>query len=151
MESALRTAYNLITGKELEKIEFTEVRGFTGFKEAVVKVGDLELKDAVVNTAAQAGALLDRIKKGEAEYDFVEVMACPGGCLGGGGQMLGYEPDRIKERIESIYKLEKTRKVRMSYRNEEIKALYQDYLKFPGSPRSHELLHTHYCNRPQRS
>lgn len=151
MESALRTAYNLITGKDLEKVEFTEVRGFTGFKEAVVKIGELELKVAVVNTTAQAGALLDRIKKGEAEYDFVEVMACPGGCLGGGGQILGYEPDRIKERIESIYKLEKTRKVRMSYRNEEIKTLYQDYLKFPGSPRSHELLHTHYSHRLQRS
>jgi NADH-quinone oxidoreductase subunit G/NADP-reducing hydrogenase subunit HndD len=151
MESALRTAYNLITGKDLEKVEFTEVRGFTGFKEAVAKIGELELKVAVVNTTAQAGALLDRIKKDEAEYDFVEVMACPGGCLGGGGQILGYEPDRIKERIESIYKLEKTRKVRMSYRNEEIKALYQDYLNFPGSPRSHELLHTHYSPRPQRS
>ena len=150
MESALRTAYHLVTGKDLKALEFQQVRGFEGVKEATVRIKDLELKVAVVNTLASAQELLERIKNGEASYHFVEVMTCPGGCVGGGGQMLGYDPDRIRQRIRAIYELDTRREVRQSYRNQQVMSLYRDYLERPGSPKAHELLHTRYGDRSRR-
>ncbi len=147
MESALRTAYNLVTGKDIPKLELEAVRGFDGLKEAAVDIDGTEVMVAVVNTLKKARELVERIQAGEADYHFVEVMACPGGCVGGGGQMYGFDSDRIRRRISAIYELDKTRPIRRSYENSKIAALYDDYLDKPGSHRAHELLHTGYSSR----
>ena len=150
MESALRSAHYLITGRDLEDIEFQAVRGMEGIKEATVDVDGRQIKVAVANTLGKARALMHKIESGEASYAFVEVMSCPGGCVGGGGQTYGIDADRIAKRMESIYGLERTRKVRMSYQNGKIQALYTEYLEKPGSNLAHELLHTTYGERPRR-
>jgi len=150
MESALRTAYYILTGRDLDRIEFEDVRGFEGIKEATVSIEGMELKVAVVNRLANAREILRRIKTNRENYHFIEVMACPGGCVGGGGQMYGYEPTRIQERIRSIYALDKTREVRRSYRNPAIRELYDGFLGEPGSSRAHEILHTKYAPIPRR-
>jgi iron-only hydrogenase group A len=150
MESALRTAHHLITGRDLRELEFRGVRGIEGIKEAGVVIGEMELKVAVANTLGNARTLLERIRAGEAFYHFVEIMTCPGGCVGGGGQLPGYDPDRIRRRIQAIYELDTRREVRQSYRNEQVMSLYRDFLEKPGSHRAHELLHTRYGERPRR-
>ncbi len=150
MESALRTAYHLVTGKDLKKLELHEVRGIEGVKEATVELGGTKLKVAVVNTLGHARRLAEKIRQGEADYHFVEVMACPGGCAGGGGQIYGLEKERILQRIQSIYALDQTRPIRQSYKNPYIQALYQEYLESPGSHLAHELLHTRYERRGKR-
>jgi iron-only hydrogenase group A len=150
MESALRSAHYLITGRDLEDIEFQAVRGMEGVKEATVDVDGRQIKVAVANTLGKARALMQKIESGEASYAFVEVMSCPGGCVGGGGQTYGIDADRTSKRMESIYRLERTRRIRMSYQNEKIQALYAEYLEKPGSHRAHELLHTTYGERPRR-
>jgi iron-only hydrogenase group A len=150
MESALRSAHYLITGKDLTDIELTAVRGMEGAKEATVEIQGKKLKVAVVNTLGKARTLMNRIVAGETEYAFVEVMSCPGGCVGGGGQAYGIDAERIERRMESIYRLDRTRKVRLSHRNDRVQALYAEYLEKPGSHRSHELLHTSYRERPVR-
>ena len=149
MESALRTGYNLLTGEDLTDIDyaFADVRGIQGVKEATVTVNGLDVNVAVVNTLKHARELVERVKSGEANYHFVEVMACPGGCAGGGGQMYGFETDRIKKRIAAIYELDKKRPIRMSYKNARIGELYEEFLEKPGSHRSHELFHTTYEKR----
>jgi NADH-quinone oxidoreductase subunit G/NADP-reducing hydrogenase subunit HndD len=150
MESALRTAYHLVTGKDLAELEFSEVRGIAGVKEAAVDLGGTRLKVAVVNTLANARRLAEKIRHGEADYHFVEIMACPGGCAGGGGQIYGLERERIRQRIQSIYELDRTRPIRQSYKNPQIQTLYREYLEKPGSHRAHELLHTRYEPRSRR-
>jgi iron-only hydrogenase group A len=147
MESALRTAYHLVTGKDLRKLEFAEVRGIQGVKEATVDLGGTQLRVAVVNTLGHARRLAEKIRKGEADYHFVEVMACPGGCAGGGGQIYGLDTERILKRIQSLYELDRSRPIRQSYKNPHIQALYREYLQSPGSHRAHELLHTRYERR----
>ena len=123
MESALRTAYNMLTGEDIENIDFTAVRGYDGIKEAEVTIAGTTLKVAVANTLGKARELMENVKAGGSEYAFVEVMACPGGCVGGGGQIYSIDSDRIKQRIAAVYDVEKTRKIRRSYQNERIKAL----------------------------
>jgi len=150
MESALRTAYNLITGEDLEEIDFRSVRGFEGLKEAEVEIAGQKIKVAVVNTLGKTRELIKRIQAGEADYAFVEVMACPGGCVGGGGQIYGFDWERTKARLRSVYEIEKSRRIRLSYKNEQIQALYSDYLEKPGSHLSHSLLHTKYRTRGER-
>jgi NADH-quinone oxidoreductase subunit G/NADP-reducing hydrogenase subunit HndD len=150
MESALRTAYHLITGKDLRNLDFTAVRGMEGVKEATVDIGGKELQIAVVNTLGKARSLMKRIQSGEASYAMVEVMSCPGGCVGGGGQNYGMDMDRIQKRMAAIYGLDKARTVRQSYKNDRIQALYQEKLEKPGSHVAHELLHTSYRERPRR-
>jgi iron-only hydrogenase group A len=147
MESALRTAYHLLTGKDLARLEFEDVRGMTGVKEAAVKVGDLELRIAVANRLSNARQIAEKVKSGGSPWHFIEIMACPGGCAGGGGQLCGFEPGRVEARIKAIYALEKSRAVRMSYKNPAITAVYKEYLGKPGSLRAHELLHTDYAPR----
>jgi NADH-quinone oxidoreductase subunit G/NADP-reducing hydrogenase subunit HndD len=147
MESALRSAYHLLTGKDLEKLDFEEVRGMTGVKEARVKVGDRELRIAVANKLSNARQIADRVRAGDPPWDFIEIMACPGGCAGGGGQLFGYDPQRVEERIKAIYALDKSRAVRLSYKNPAIATVYKEYLGAPGSHRAHELLHTEYAPR----
>jgi len=149
-ESALRTAHFYITGRDLEKVEFEQVRGFEGLKEAEVEIDGNKIKIAVVNRLSNARKVINAIKKGEKDYHFVEVMACPGGCAGGGGQIYGFEHDRIIERMKSIYQLDVTRKVRLSYNSPAIKEIYDNYLIKPGSQKAHHLLHTSYRARPKR-
>jgi iron only hydrogenase large subunit-like protein len=150
MESALRTAYSLVTGQDLKRLEFHEVRGIQGVKEAAVDLGGTKLKVAVVNTLGHARKLAEKIRKGEADYHFVEVMACPGGCAGGGGQIYGLDTERILKRIQSLYELDMKRPIRQSYKNPYLQALYKEFLEKPGSHRAHELLHTRYERRARR-
>ena len=147
MEAALRTVSEVLTGKELEKIDFEEVRGeVNGIKEATVKIGDLDLKVAVANGLKNAGKIMDMIEKGEAPYHFVEIMACPGGCVTGGGQPIHDAKtmatvDIHGLRKKALYEADKENKVRKSHENPVIKKLYDEYLEKPGSHKAHELLH----------
>jgi iron-only hydrogenase group A len=150
MESAIRTAYNMLTGAHMEDIDFTQVRGFEGIKEAEVTIGGNTIKVAVVNTLGKAGEFIEHLDEHLSEYAFIEVMACPGGCVGGGGQIYGYDSDRVKERIKAVYDVEKTRTVRRSYQSERIQDLYSNFLEHPGSERGHTLLHTTYYERAVR-
>lgn len=152
MEAALRTAAETITGKTLDKVEFTEVRGTRGVKEATYKVGDLELKVAVASGLANAKKLLEKIKKGEADYQFVEMMACPGGCVNGGGQPT--QPASVRNttdlkalRAAAIYEEDENMPLRKSHENPTVKVLYDEYLGKPGSEEAHHVLHTNYVAR----
>lgn len=146
MEAALRTAFELITGEKLENLDFEAVRGTTGIKETEVQIGELKLKAAVANGLANVRKLMEKIKGGE-EYHFVELMACPGGCLGGGGQPIPTNAEIREERLKAIYEIDKNKKLRKSHENPYIKKLYDEYLGEPGGHKAHELLHTHYIPR----
>nr|MBP7237805.1 [FeFe] hydrogenase, group A [Petrotogaceae bacterium] len=146
MEAALRTAYEIITGHELENLDFHEVRGLKGIKEACVKIGTQEVKVAVAHGLGNARILMERIKKGE-KFDFVEFMACPGGCIGGGGQPIPTNEEVIVERMTAVYDIDTLAKHRKSHENESVKRLYKEFFGEPLSERSHELLHTSYTVR----
>ncbi|MBQ6893392.1 MAG: iron hydrogenase small subunit, partial [Clostridia bacterium] len=146
MEAALRTAYNMLTGNNPDADAFKVVRGSEGIREAEVTAGGTTLRAAVVSGLANAGKLLDNIKSGKANYDFVEVMACPGGCAGGGGQPIVDGKELAASRGEKLYELDSANALRFSHENPEIKALYADYLEKPLSHKSHELLHTEQKN-----
>jgi len=146
MEAALRTAYELITGDELEKIDFEVLRGFEGIKKASVNIAGMEVRVAVAHGLANARKVFEMIKNGE-EYHFVEFMACPGGCLGGGGQPLAATEEVLEKRMKAIYEIDKSNKLRKSHENPYIKKIYDEYLERPGSHLSHQLLHTKYISR----
>ncbi len=152
MEAALRTAYETITKEELKDVEFSEVRGVAGIKEAVYNIGGNEVRVAVTSGTANAGKLLDMIKSGEKSYDFIEVMACPGGCVNGGGQPI--QPASVRNfkdvraiRAEALYNDDRSLPVRKSHENPDIKAVYKEYFGEPGSHKAHEILHTGYTIR----
>ncbi len=152
MEAALRTAYETVTGKELEKVNFEDVRGKKGIKKATVKIGDIELKVAVAHGLSNAKKILEEIKAGTADYQFVEIMACPGGCVTGGGQpivssKMRNEVDVRKLRADALYTIDEKKVIRKSHENPTIKKLYAEFLEKPGSHKSHELLHTSYVER----
>ncbi|HHV59746.1 MAG TPA: 2Fe-2S iron-sulfur cluster binding domain-containing protein [Clostridiaceae bacterium] len=153
MEAALRTATELITGKKVpdDSIEYNEVRGTKGVKEASIRIGALTLKAAVAHGLGNARKLLERIKAGE-QYHFVEIMACPGGCVNGGGQPI--QPSEVRswidlrsERAKAIYDEDRSMHVRKSHENPAVKKMYNEYFEKPGSEKAHELLHTHYHAR----
>lgn len=144
MEAALRTVAEVLTGKELESIDFKEVRGLTGIKEAAVPIGDLTVKIAVANTLANARIMMEKIRAGEADYHFIEIMACPGGCIGGGGQPVPVCEETRLNRIAAIYECDKNSQIRKSHENPAIKELYESWLGKPCGEKSHHLLHTHY-------
>ncbi len=147
MEAALRTAYEILTGEELGELELTQVRGIQGdIKEAEIAVGDLNLKVAVVNTLGSARKMLDSIKNG-AEYHFIEFMACPGGCIGGGGQPLPATEETLQQRTAALYEIDQHKEIRKSHENPYIKKIYEDFLGEPGSHKAHQLLHTKYLSR----
>ncbi|MFW5808855.1 MAG: NADH-dependent [FeFe] hydrogenase, group A6 [Halanaerobium sp.] len=146
MEAALRTATELITGKELEKIDFENVRGLEGIKKAEVEIDGLKLRAAVAHGLGNARRVMEMIKAGE-EFDFVEFMACPGGCMGGGGQPISSDDNVLEKRQKAIYEIDKNKKLRKSHENPYIKKLYDDYLEKPGSETAHKLLHTKYKAR----
>jgi iron only hydrogenase large subunit-like protein len=146
MEAALRTAYELITGEELAEIDFDILRGFDGLKTAAVDINGLEVKVAVAHGLANARKVFEMIKNGE-EFHFIEFMACPGGCLGGGGQPLTATEEVMEKRMEAIYEIDKNKKIRKSHENPYIKKIYEEYLDHPGSHLAHQLLHTEYVKR----
>jgi len=150
MEAALRTAYELGLGKPLPKIEFNSVRGFEGIKEATVDFDGKILKVAVAHGGANARKLLDKISAGEAYYDFIEIMACPTGCIGGGGQPKSLDKNVLVKRMEGIYTIDEKSTIRKSHENPSIKKLYEEFLEHPLSHISHELLHTTYVDRSKK-
>lgn len=152
MEAALRTVYEVVENKTLDKVEFTEVRGTDGIKEASVCLGGKEVKVAIAHGLGNARKLLDSIKSGEKDYHFIEIMACPGGCVTGGGQPIcsaktQMEVDVKAKRASVLYSEDEKATIRKSHENPDIKLLYSEFLEKPGSHTSHKLLHTHYTKR----
>ena len=147
MEAALRTVYEVVMKQDLPSLDFREVRGFEGIKEAEVVLGDTTVRVAVAHTLGNARKLLERVRSGEAFYHFIEIMACPGGCIGGGGQPIGTNTERRLERIDAIYQADRDLPLRKSHDNPEVKQLYEEFLGEPLGHRSHELLHTQYTAR----
>jgi len=151
MEAALRTAYELLTGKALADVEFKAVRGLEGSKEAVVPIeGVGDVRVAVAHGLGNARKLLERVKKGETTYHFIEVMACPGGCVGGGGQPIPVSNEKRKLRAGALYGEDKALKNRKSHENPAIKQIYDEYLGEPLGHKSHKLLHTKYTPRSKQ-
>ena len=152
MEAALRTAVETITGQTLENPEFTEVRGTKGIKEACYKVGDLEVKVAVASGLENARIICDQIKNGTSPYQFIEIMACPGGCVNGGGQPIvdAYTRRNVDVqalRAKVLYDIDKAAPIRKSHESPVVKAIYEEFLGKPGSHEAHEILHTTYVER----
>ena len=152
MEAALRTAYESLTGEELKKLDFEQVRGKEGIKRATIKIGNIDVKVAVAHGLGNAQTIMEEIKNGKADYQFVEIMACPGGCIMGGGQPIKTAKVRAtkdvrKLRADALYTIDEKSKIRKSHENPVIKKLYQEYLVEPGGHKAHELLHTHYVKR----
>ncbi len=154
MEAALRTAAIKLLGVELPSVELTEVRGVEGIKEATYNLAGNEIRVAVASGLANAKKLLDSIKSGEKTYDFIEIMACPGGCVNGGGQPI--QPASVRNfvdlravRAAALYEDDRQLPVRLSHENEDVKAIYDEYFKAPGSHKAHEILHTGYVARPK--
>ncbi len=152
MEAALRTAVKMITGEEAPSPDFEAVRGMENIKEADYKVGDLDVKVAVASGTKNAKEIMEKIKKGDSNYLFVEIMGCPGGCINGGGQPIQHAVvhnfiDLKARRAQVLYDADKANKKRMSHENSAIKELYDTYLEKPGSHKAHEILHTSYTPR----
>lgn len=156
MEAALRTVADILTGKDLEQIEYNEVRGLEGVKEASVTLPingkDTEIKLAIAHGIGNAQKLLNSIRSGEKNYHFIEIMACPGGCINGGGQPHVDAKTRMSvnvlaERAKALYEEDESRPLRKSHKNPEIIKLYDEYLGKPNGELSHKLLHTHYIER----
>jgi iron only hydrogenase large subunit-like protein len=151
MEAALRTVYEVLTGKELPSLDLTMVRGLEGVKEAVVPVeGVGDVRVAVAHGLGNARKLLEKIKRGEATYHFIEVMACPGGCVSGGGQPIPVSNEKRRLRAEALYQEDKNLKYRKSHDNPAIKAIYAEFLGEPLGHKSHKLLHTEYTERSKQ-
>ena len=147
MEAALRTSYEKATGQRLEKVEFEQVRGYDAFKEGSVNVNGQELKFAVVHSLVNARKLMKDVQEGNSKYHFIEVMACPGGCIGGGGQPRITSVEVIKKRIAGIQSVDTSKAVRRSHENPSIIKLYDDYLGEAGGDLAHHLLHTKFVKR----
>lgn len=152
MEAALRTAHEAITGKELKDIDFVEIRGARGIKRASVTIDGKEIKVVVAHGLANARKVLEEIKTGKADYQFVEIMACPGGCIMGGGQPIVNSKKRMdtdvrKLRSEALYTIDKESKIRKSHENPVLIKIYKNYLGDIGGQKAHKLLHTHYKKR----
>ncbi len=147
MEAAIRTAYFKITGEELIEFKVCAIRGLEGRKEVKIKAGDIEIGAAVVSGLENARVLLDEIRNGRDDIHFIEIMACPGGCLNGGGQPIGADDDAIKARLMSLYDIDERATIKVSHKNPEIIELYDKYLGKPLGHKSHELLHTTYGKR----
>ncbi|WP_456060823.1 NADH-dependent [FeFe] hydrogenase, group A6 [Anaerosinus massiliensis] len=144
MEAALRTVAEVYTGKELKEVDFKEVRGWQGIKEATIDLGDASIKVAIAHGLRNAEKIMEAIKAGDCDYTFIEVMACPGGCVGGGGQPIQSTVDVKKLRMDALYDIDQTHIIRKSHENPEVKALYEKYLEAPLSHKAHALLHTQY-------
>jgi len=147
MEAALRSVYEILTGKSLGKLDFYDVRGIEGVKEATVDIDGTKVNVAVAHGLGNARKLLDRVRSGEANYHFIEIMACPGGCIGGGGQPIPTNLEIRMKRIEAIYEVDRKLPLRKSHENPAVKQLYEEFLGEPNGEKAHHLLHTHYVPR----
>jgi NADH-quinone oxidoreductase subunit G len=148
MEAALRTAYEWLTNETLEKVDFEAVRGMQGIKEASVKINDLDVKVAIASGLGNARKLLEAIRAGEADYHLIEIMACPGGCINGGGQPYSNDHENIlTKRMSALYSEDKNKALRKSHENPSIIKIYKEFLGEPYGEKAHELLHTHYIKR----
>jgi NADH-quinone oxidoreductase subunit G len=152
MEAALRTAHYLVTKKELEDVNFTSIRGLDGVKEAKVEIAGKEIRIAVAHWMCNIDTVLDRVREARAKgrempYHFIEVMACRGGCVGGGGQPYGADDEVRRKRAAGLYQDDVTSAKRCSHQNPYIQKIYAEFLGSPLSRKSHELLHTHYHER----
>ena len=152
MEAALRTAADTLTGQSLEEIDYKEVRGTEGIKEATYNVAGIDVKVAVASGLRNAAAVLDKVKSGEADYQFIEIMCCPGGCVNGGGQPI--QPASVRnftdlkaERAKALYEEDLNLPLRKSHDSPIIKQVYEEFLEKPGSHKAHEILHTTYVAR----
>ena len=153
MEAALRTAYFLVTGKNLEKVEIEPVRGLAGVREGEIVINGTPIRVAVAHGLANVESVLEKVRDarkagGELPYHFIEVMACPGGCIGGGGQPYGVNGGVRAKRAAALYQHDHDRQLRFSHENPEVKRVYDDFLGRPMSHKAHELLHTRYTARP---
>ncbi len=154
MEAALRTAYDYITGGKLKNVDFENVRGLSGVKEGTVQVNEHSVKVAVAHGLSNVESVLAEVRQAKAEgretpFHFIEVMACPGGCVGGGGQPYGITDDTRRLRGEGLYQDDREKPIRYSHENPSVKALYAEFLKDPGGKQSHKLLHTTYRSIPE--
>lgn len=152
MEAALRTVADILTGEDLKRVEYCDVRGLEGIKEATVSVAGMDIKVAIAHGTGNAAKLLDAIRRGEKTYHFIEVMGCPGGCVTGGGQPIvdartRYFVDPRAARAAATYDEDESKVIRKSHQNPSIKKIYEEFLGKPGSHTAHELLHTHYVDR----
>lgn len=154
MEAALRTAVEKLSGEELKSLDFTEVRGTDGIKEASYTVNGMEVKVCVVSGLANANTIMEKVKNGTADYHFIEIMGCPGGCVNGGGQPIQHAVVRNfvalrARRAAALYEADKDMPLRKSHESEAVKRLYAEFLGEPGSHKAHEVLHTSYVARPK--
>ena len=154
MEAALRTAVEKLSGEELKSLDFTEVRGTDGIKEASYTVNGMEVKVCVVSGLANANTIMEKVKNGTADYHFIEIMGCPGGCGNGGGQPIQHAVvrnfvDLRARRAAALYEADKDMPLRKSHESEAVKRLYAEFLGEPGSHKAHEVLHTSYVARPK--
>ena len=154
MEAALRTAVEKLSGEELKSLDFTEVRGTDGIKEASYTVNGMEIKVCVVSGLANANTIMEKVKNGTADYHFIEIMGCPGGCVNGGGQPIQHAVvrnfvDLRARRAAALYEADKDMPLRKSHESEAVKRLYAEFLGEPGSHKAHEVLHTSYVVRPK--
>ncbi|VBB45819.1 NADP-reducing hydrogenase subunit HndC [uncultured Paludibacter sp.] len=148
IEAACRTAYELYTGKQLERVEFNELRGLEGIRSATIDFDGLPLNIGIAHGLGNARKLLNDIREGKSIYHAIEIMACPGGCIGGGGQPYHHGHSEIlKKRAKAIYTEDERKTLRKSHENPQIIRLYEEFLGEPGSHTAHELLHTHYFNK----
>jgi len=147
MEAALRTAYEVVTKKTLDKLDFKDVRGLEGIKTAEVDLNGLKVRVAVANGLGNARKLLEEVQAGKSPYHFIEIMCCPGGCLGGGGQPIPTNMEVKKKRAEAIYKEDAGKPIRKSHENPSVQAIYKEFLGEPLGEKSHHLLHTTYTKR----
>lgn len=151
MEAALRTVYETITGDEPSPLAFESIRGHQGIKVAEVDIDGTIVKVAITNSLGNAREILEEIQNGESPYHFIEVMVCPGGCVGGGGQPFSTNPNLRTARMKGLYKDDKQHVIRKSHENPQVKQLYDEFLGGPNSHKAHELLHTHYKARKTRA
>ena len=152
MEAALRSVSEIVTGKPLDKIAFEQVRGESGIKRAEIEIGDKKIKVVVAHGLANAQTIMEEIKSGKADYQFVEIMACPGGCITGGGQpiknaKIQEDIDVHKKRAEAMYSIDEKSVIRKSHENPVLKQIYKEFLGEPNGELAHKLLHTHYSKK----
>ena len=150
MEAAIRTAVDTLEKKNVEEIEYREVRGEKGIKEATLNITGIEIKIAVVSGLANAKKMMEQIKEGKSPYHFIEIMACPGGCVMGGGQPIKDAKTRAsvdvrKQRADALYAIDEKSVIRKSHENPVMKQLYDEFFEKPGSHVAHKYLHTSYC------
>jgi NADP-reducing hydrogenase subunit HndD len=151
IEAAVRTAYELHTGKKLEKVDFEQLRGLEGVRKASIDFNGLELRIGIAHGLGNARKLLNDVRDGKSEFHAIEIMACPGGCIGGGGQPFHHGKSEIlKARASALYREDQDKPIRKSHENPFIRVLYDEFLGEPNSEKAHELLHTHYFDKKKR-